>query len=67
MDGTRIERSAAAWVEAWERGSAHPAVIAAALRALAARATDPRTRAAVARGQRRLAAVPYAGVWALAE
>ena len=68
MDSERIERTTAAWVAAWQRGNAHPAVVAAALRALAQQAAaDPAARAVVARGQRRLAEVPYASVWALAD
>ena len=61
MDADRLAASANAWVAVWQHGSAHPAVVRAALDRLAVQATGA-ALAAVVHAQAMLAAVPYGSV-----
>ena len=64
MDIVQITDAAAAWLDVWCRGSAHPSVVLASLRRLAAQAQDGQARAAVERARLAVAAVPYGSVQA---
>ena len=64
MDPTQIADAAAAWLDVWRHGSAHPAVVLAALRRLAAQARDLEARAVVEHAQLVAASVPFGSVQA---
>ena len=66
MDLAQIADAAAAWLDVWRHGSAHPSVVLASLRRLATQARDPQARAAVERARLMAASVPFGSVQAFA-
>jgi glutathione S-transferase len=67
MDQARISDAAAAWLDLWCHGGAHPGVVLASFRRLEAQARDPRALAAVERARRVAARVPFGSIQDFAE
>ena len=66
MDLEQITDAAAAWLDVWRHGSAHPSVVLASLRRLTTQARDPQARAVVERARLAAASVPFGSVRAFA-